>query len=699
MNASVCRIATRTITAIFALAIPFGQICAASEAKSSAPGLYRGWDVVQFDGYAQTSQYITMRDGTRIAVDILRPTLNGKAVEAPLPVLWMNTPYNRRGLNGDFTARDYPGAALALVKYGYVVAIADMRGNYASFGKAVHSNRNEWMPWAYWDAYDVTEWLAAQSWSSGKVGMWGCSATGHSQWQAAASHPPHLKAIFPMSAPSEYYDWGGMVAVPSTQALDNSSDRDKQAARVDADSDGALLAAAKAEHKNNIEPGYMPFRDSPSPELALRLGMKDYRYWLEVNSFNHFKDIAASGIPAYQSGNYGEDIRVKQGVFIKRASLTNPIKTIIAPGNHCEWSSDFVTKPGNAFNIVTEERRWFDHWLKNVPNGIMVEPSLLYYTFNAPKDDQWRQAWQWPLPTEKRASFYFAGGASPREGVLDTLRPSSASASDSYVTDYSVANKDVDTKGQTYMTAPLPTDTTLTGHSIIDLWVSSTASDGDFVAWLEDVAPDGSVTRLPGSEDGRLRASHRKLGQPAYNNLGLPYHRSYSEDFQPIMPGEPTELVFDMAPVSYVFKSDHRIRIVIVGVAATRHGESGITPILSPPPVITFYHDVRHPSRIDLPLSAPVSARATAARSTSGLTVTLHFPATLDVRYLDDVTPGSVKLGGQAALSVMRKGRDLVVLFAARPTRRAPIQVNGTFGDRYHYGAEARFVAAVKLTN
>jgi putative CocE/NonD family hydrolase len=89
-----------------------------------------------------------------------------------------------------------PARLCLLVRYGYVVAVADMRGTGASFGRALHSNRTEWAPWARSDAYDITEWLARQPWSDAKVGMWGCSATGHSQWQAAAMKPPHLKVIF-----------------------------------------------------------------------------------------------------------------------------------------------------------------------------------------------------------------------------------------------------------------------------------------------------------------------------------------------------------------------------------------------------------------------------------------------------------------------------------------------------------------------
>src|SRR5207248_1221665 len=120
-------------------------------------------------------------------------------VRTPMPVVWMHTPYNRRHFRGGLTAARYPGSALRLLRYGYVVAVVDFRGLYASYGSNVAYNRGEWIDAARWDAYDITEWLAAQPFCTGAVGMWGCSATGGSQLQAATTAPPHLKAVFPMS--------------------------------------------------------------------------------------------------------------------------------------------------------------------------------------------------------------------------------------------------------------------------------------------------------------------------------------------------------------------------------------------------------------------------------------------------------------------------------------------------------------------
>jgi len=188
----------------------------AQPAKVSRPGEYRGYSQAKYDGYRLTSTYVAMRDGTRLAVDIFRPTRNGVVADERLPVLWMHSPYNRRPKGGKSEAEAYPGGPLELVKYGYVVAVADFRGLYASFGQNKLYNNGEYFGAAWTDAYDVTEWLARQPWSSGKIGMWGCSATGGSQLQAAATRPPSLKAIFPLSPNFDAYEFANYGGAPSS---------------------------------------------------------------------------------------------------------------------------------------------------------------------------------------------------------------------------------------------------------------------------------------------------------------------------------------------------------------------------------------------------------------------------------------------------------------------------------------------------
>src|SRR6185312_8325848 len=109
--------------------------CAMASAQAPAPGDRAGDPRAPYDGVERTSLYVPVRDGTRLAIDIFRPTRAGVLASQRLPVVWMHTPYNRRTTaQGAPTAEKYPGFALQLVKYGYNVAVVDFRGLYASFG-------------------------------------------------------------------------------------------------------------------------------------------------------------------------------------------------------------------------------------------------------------------------------------------------------------------------------------------------------------------------------------------------------------------------------------------------------------------------------------------------------------------------------------------------------------------------------------
>ena len=144
---------------------------------------------------------VAMRDGVRLFADVYRPDTS-----TPVPVMLQRTPYNKalastRGANVD---------AIRAASHGYAVVIQDTRGRFASEG--------EFYPFLNDadDGYDTVEWCAAQPWSSGKVGMYGRSYVGATQWLAASAQPPALAALVPGITSSDYYEgWtyqGGALA-------------------------------------------------------------------------------------------------------------------------------------------------------------------------------------------------------------------------------------------------------------------------------------------------------------------------------------------------------------------------------------------------------------------------------------------------------------------------------------------------------
>jgi putative CocE/NonD family hydrolase len=139
-------------------------------------------------------------------------------------------------------------------------------------------------------------------------------------------------------------------------------------------------------------------------------------------------------------------------------------------------------------------------------------------------------------------------------------------------------------------------DLEVTGHPIATLYLKSTAVDGVFIAYLEDVDEKGGVTYVT---EGVLRGVHRKLSHetPPYPMV-VPYHSFERADGRPMAPGEVAELVFDLLPTSYLFKQGHSIRIALAGADRDHFA---LIPSEGPP-TWTVLRDAAHPSHVSLPV-------------------------------------------------------------------------------------------------
>jgi putative CocE/NonD family hydrolase len=511
----------------------------------------------RYDGYRQTSFYVSVRDGTRLAVDLFQPTSQGVLTAEKLPVVWMHTPYNRRTYRGGIAAETYPGFALRLVAHGYHVAVVDFRGVYASFGQNRAYNRGEWLDAARLDAYDITEWLAKQPWSNGRIGMWGCSATGGSQMQAATTAPPSLKAIFPMSAEFDAYSFqvnGGVAPPPGAplRALPGPAVRDKGAVAVDGTDAAAELQSAIAGHLPDGDAiGDVPFRDSVSRRL-------EETWWLKSSPHTYVDALRRSGIGVYAAANWDE-AGTRHGAFFTFANLPGQARLLVGPATHCAWTQ---VKTETGFDIVAEELRFFDYWLKGVRNGVMEEPAVTYYTYNAPPATAWRRAARWPLPGEVRTRFHLGERTLTRERVTTAARDTVGFNRLRDVATSTTGPRE--TAGEnvlSYETPVLSDDMEVTGHPVVHLWMTADAPDADVMARLDDVSPDGSVRSY--SMHGQFRASHRARADAPYENFALPWHSHRASDARPLVPGTPAEVEFAMLPMSYIFKAGHRLRLTL----------------------------------------------------------------------------------------------------------------------------------------
>jgi len=594
-----------------------------SAARVSSPGVYTGYSSAAYDGYERESRYITMKDGTRLAADILRPTKGGVVAEEKLPVVWTHHRYNRAFMRGD-TIVDYAagfGRGIErLLHHGYVVAAVDTRGGGASFG----TQQGFFMPEEGRDAYEITEWLAAQPWSTGSIGMTGRSYLGITQLFAAAQAPPSLKAIFPEMYVFEWYPMiypGGIYRDDFftkweflTHNLDNAEKftwgpiEFGGVAPVDGPQGAAQRDSAVAAHAVNRNMFEMwksvPYRNSVDRESGKEIHA-------ERGPATYLQQINASGVAVY--GLAGWYDAFPRDAFLWYRNLKVPQKLVIGPWFH----------GGNeGFDLATERLRWFDHWLKGVDNGIEKEAPIRYFVIDAPAGSEWREAANWPIPEAVGTDFHFAAGpsgsaTSPNDGLLAAAAPTEANASDTRALDTTatlgkgnrwantyggpIGYPDLaanDAKGLTYTTPPLPAPVEVIGHPVVHLWVSAPAADLDAMVFLEEVDSTGHSTYVT---EGVMRASHRKLATPPFDNFGLPWPRSFAEDLAPLPRGEPTELVFDLHPTAKRFRSGHRIRVTVQG--SDRDTHIALNP--ARPTRITIHRDAGHPSRIVLPV-APV---------------------------------------------------------------------------------------------
>jgi putative CocE/NonD family hydrolase len=530
------------------------------------------------------SLYVPMRDGVRLAVRVSRPASGGKALAERFPVIWQNTLSIEEGKDA---AAFPPSAGLrnvpALTAYGYVVVQVARRGNGQSLGsRRGYNDRTETD-----DAYEMTEWLAAQPWSNGRVGIYGCSNTGDAAMHALAGRPPHLEAAFAGCFSWNKYDAmrrGGIFAQWGT-GPQRTLEQDLAVEPVDGDANRSLLRQAAEQHQQSTNLYELwkglPYRDSYSPLVASR-------FWAEGSASSYAAQIRQGAVPLYILGGWHDELR-DQGMI---ALLNIPgSRILIGPWTHCM---------NGDFELLQEIHRFFDTYLKGIDTGLSKEPRIHYFTMDGAGGGAWHTAAHWPLADSHRDRLYFAP-----QNALGAALPAAASQS-SFTVNGSVTcpNGGVGPfmqpchlagEGVSLATAPQARQLTITGNPVIGLQIRVDQSDANLFAYLEDVAPDGAITVIT---EGRLKASLRAEADPPFQVPGTPWHRSFQEDARPLVPGEAVALRFDLMPTSYRIPAGHRLQLTLTGAdyrERARDSERAATHV-------SILSDAATPSYLDLPV-------------------------------------------------------------------------------------------------
>jgi putative CocE/NonD family hydrolase len=569
----------------------------------------------------ETNLPVKMRDGIVLYADVYRPDSPG-----PFPVALQRTPYDK-GAAGSMTNLDPMKAA----RNGYAVVIQDTRGRYTSEGE-FYAFRDEIN-----DGYDTVEWAAAQPWSTGKVGMYGASYVGATQWLAAVARPPHLAAIVPNVTASNYHEgWayqGGafelgfnvswtllQLTLANFGAISSTKD-------VGAERRQELISAV-----NDME---VSFRHLPTKDLPqLQGGLADYYYdWLAHPEFDdYWKNLCIEdnhprlNVPAYNIGGWydiflGGTIRNFLGMRANGGSddARRGQKLLIGPWQHGSRGGSVVgdhyfglAADAMAADLDGVHFRWFDYWLKGIDNGVLDEPPVRVFVMG---DNVWREEQEWPLARAQNTSYYLhsqgKANSSSGDGSLSPEAPGEEPP-DVYLYNpadpvptrggglccnpYFAANgafdqQDIEARPDVlvYSTAPLERDLEVTGPVTVTLWAATSQTDTDFTAKLVDVCEDGCARNLT---DGIIRARYRDSSSNA----------SFVE------PGRVYHYTIDLWATSNVFQRGHRIRVEISSSNFPRFdrntntgnviaGDAEFKPALQ-----TVMHDAQHPSHITLPV-------------------------------------------------------------------------------------------------
>ncbi len=592
--------------------------------KRSLLGVYDGFTEQVADGYERESLYLTMQDGCRIAIDVLHPALDGRRIESASPAVLHATPYRRSFvLTGDGTsAARYqqelramePGQLVTqyeerpitrdLIHHGYRFVSLDLRGTGASFGELYNDS---WL--AGHDIAEVIDWICAQDWSTGRVGMVGISYEGMIQFFTAAHQPEGLKCIAPQypGLPQCYVDGG--LAISSFarvwEQLHKGLSEHEPSAPVDGPDGDALQRDAMDSHSpdgyrwveafSEMDPrdvtrmssydGLM--RRKPRPDIGLG----------EVASgwFDSTDLINASGVPTYLVTGWW-DLTFPGYLIDAFNRLDVPKKMIVGPWNHGQGGDP-------------ELLRWFDYWLKDVDNGVMDEPQVHYGASEPSGATQWKSAPRLPLPEAQNHTHWLSA-----ENGLTVTRPADR-AEVSYEVDHEVSlgtmsrhsyysqdlyinTVDLNARAEgclSFSSEPLAEDVEITGWPAVQLELSTSSDRGAVVVTLEQIAADGSAAYL---SEGFLNFAHRRVGDDPGGHEGPVWHSWSKADLAPVNPGESMDVQVEMYPVSAIVRAGQRIRLTIAAADA----DNLVVPTQGDDATLTISIGGERASRLILPI-------------------------------------------------------------------------------------------------
>jgi uncharacterized protein len=483
-------------------------------------------------------EWITMDDGVRLALTLFHPD----AADGRRPAILEALPYRK-----DDATASYRAEYERLADEGrYTVARLDVRGTGSSEGDAL----DEYTEREQRDLESVIAWLAGQSWSSGSVGMYGTSYSGFNSLQLATRRPPALRAVIAIYATDDrftddvHYSGGALRgidlvdychymtafnALPPVPSIFGEGWRAEWRRRVETMEPWLLRWL-----REQVDGPY--WRNGSLRAAASGAGRHDGYERIECPTM-----LVAGWADGYRNNS----LRTFERLRCPKALLFGP------------WShmSTAYSLPGPHLDLVPEMIAWWDRWLRGVDNGIDQDPPIRVFVRHAthPEPDlaehvgEWRYETQWPPERLVERSLV------PRSGGIVTVPTRGGVGVDAWIScagglpwgqSLDLRCDDAWSRCLDWSVGSQPIE--MLGHAILRTRVRVDVPIAQLSAKLESVFPDGTSALVA---RGLLNLCHREsMSNPT-----------------PLQPGEWYDVVLELEAGSWVFPSDHTIRLALAG--------------------------------------------------------------------------------------------------------------------------------------
>lgn len=541
--------------------------------------------------YSKYEVRIRMRDGVELFTAIYSP--NDVDPAKKYPILLMRTPYSV----GPYGLSDYRtklGPSAEFEKNKYIFVFQDVRGRYMSGGEFqnmrphIRNKKSKADIDESSDTYDTVEWLVGNvPRNNGRVGQWGISYPGFYTSAGAIDSHPALVAVSPQAPIADWFfddfhrngafvlpmgfnffaSFGKARPVPTTQSSPGFDFPTRDGYQFFLDL-GPLENVDKKYFKEEI--GFWnDLEDHPNYD----------EFWQARNLLPNLQNIKSAVLTV--GGWYDtEDLYGPLSTYaaIEKQNPTTKNYLVMGPWYHGQWAGDDGRKLGGAdFGFATS--LWYQQnvllpfFETHLRGNISAEPAEI--TVFETGVNRWRQFDTWPPATIKRQLHYFDA-----EGRL-TVNPTEVdSGSDSFPSDpkkpvpYTMEittswARDYVTEDQrfaswrpdvlVYNSDSLKDPVTVAGPIPVELWVTSTATDADWIVKVIDVHPGVSGA----SSRGRDPKENQESGRQELVRVGVLRGR-FRESFAnplPMEPGKPTKIRFELSDICHTFESGHRIMI------------------------------------------------------------------------------------------------------------------------------------------